>query len=404
MVLKKLQKNKMSNFMFPTNKQVVHNNYLLERDSIVDFIFSPYNLYLLVTNNCNLACRYCYASKVTRDLKKQVMPFSIAKKSVDFLFSQEKEYYQIAFFGGEPLMNFDLIKKVVSYCQGKNKNVRFFINTNATLLNEENILFMKQNDFNIVVSLDGGKEVQNFCRPFKGGQGTFEIVKKKIVLLQKLYQLDYISMVVNKKNLNICDQIKKLIDEGIESNFHLELITSNDPELILDEEDMSKLNKEFKKITTLMIDTWNNEEKLIRIDNFLTNIPLVNKSPTFPKQYHCNGFTGHFSVAYNGDVYPCSHFIGDNRFITGNIVTGINIKKINSLIDKININNREHCLDCDIKNICGGGCHYVPYFYYGQLNKQHNVFCKFQKLCFEQTLKWYPIMGQADQKENKKIE
>lgn len=383
----------MPDFIFPTIKEEIQNNSLQEIYPTEKFIFSPNNLYLLVTNNCNLACRYCYANKVTRNLKKQAMPFTIAKKAIDFLFKQEKKDYQIAFFGGEPLMNFSLIKKVVDYCKEKDKIVQFFINTNAIFLNKDNIQFMKKNNFNITVSLDGGKKVQNFCRPFKGGLGTFEIVKKKIILLKRLYKLDYISMVINKKNLNIHDQIKKLINEEIESNFHLELITSKDPELNLNEEDLLKLNDEFNKITELMINTWNKEERLIKIDNFLNNIHLINRSPQKSKQYHCRGFMGHFSVAYNGDVYPCSHFIGDRRFIMGNITTKINTQKINALIDRINIKNKKYCSHCHIKDICGGGCHYVSHFYYDEINKQRKLYCQFQELCFEQTLKWYIIMN-----------
>lgn len=373
-----------------------HNNSNIKDYNTNLFRFSPYKLYLLVTNNCNLACKYCYAAERTQKLEKQIMPFSIAKKTVDFLFSQKKEHYEIVFFGGEPLMNFDLIKKVVEYCNKKNKKILYSIVTNGTLLNEEKILFIKENQFKIILSIDGGKEVQNSCRPFKGGKGTFEIIKNNLKLLEKLYYLNQISITINKNNLNVHDQIKELMDNGIIGNISLEIVTSKDLELALDEKDMLKLSEEYNKLTELIINTWNHKEKLIKISDFFGPINKINKSKEpILRQYRCTAFINHFAVSYEGNVYPCSRFEGEKKFLIGNINTGIDINKINELIKEINITNKEKCLKCWMRNVCGGGCYHVFYFYNNSLNNVYPKFCQHQELFFEQALRWYVLMNKS---------
>jgi len=329
------------------------------------------------------------------------MPFSIAKKSLDFLFSQEKEHYEIVFFGGEPLMNFSLVKEVVEYCNQKNKKILYSIVTNGTLLNEEKILFMKDNKFKVILSVDGGDKVQNSCRPFKGGKGTFETIKNNITLLEKLYSLNQISITINKNNLDVHNQIKELMDNGINGNISLEIVTSKDSEWALDEKDMLTLSKEYNKITELIINTWNTKEKFIKISNFFGPFNKINKSKEpILRQYRCTAFLNHFAVSYEGNVYPCSRFEGETEFMIGNINEEINVDKVNELIKKINITNKEKCLKCWMRNVCGGGCYHVFHFYNQSLNTIYPLFCQHQELFFEQALKWYVLMNESKLLEN----
>jgi uncharacterized protein len=158
---------------------------------------------------------------------------------------------------------------------------------------------------------------------------------------------------------------------------------------------MLTLAKEYNKITELIINTWNDKEKFIKVSNFFGPLNEINKSKEpILRQYRCTAFINHFAVSYEGNVYPCSRFEGEKKFLIGNINTGININKVNELIKEINITQKEKCMGCWMRNVCGGGCYNIFYFHNNFLNKTYPLFCQHQELFFEQALKWYVFMNE----------
>ncbi|AEX85905.1 hypothetical protein XO10_07445 [Marinitoga sp. 1135] len=340
-------------------------------------------LALNVINDCNLKCDYCFANFGYYKDGKTVMKFEIAKKAVDLLLNSAIENgnkeITIAFFGGEPLLNFDLIKKVVDYAEktkSDNLEIKYLITTNGTLFDLEKIKFMKKYKFQITLSIDGGKELHNSNRKFINGKGSFEVIQNNFELLLKSFVVNA-RITINNKNYNILKSIKELKNLGFRRFTFA-------PDYNLSQENFEKY---LESLSSLFEYYYNLILKKEYID--ITNITRVLMNILFriKKINHCNAGLTYFSVATNGNIYRCPRFTDEKDFLLGNInnleIKDINyhIKKLRKNIINYHMNSLTHkCNKCPFLFLCGGAC-----YHYSYINNK-TEFDVVERECTEKTL------------------
>ena len=317
---------------------------------------------LMLTQNCNLKCKYCYGGESGRFNSKGVrMSFRVAKAAIDFLLkgSQETENLQICFFGGEPLLNFKLIKKIFEYCDSiekiHKKKFTYTMTTNATLLDEEKIKVLDSHKVSIMVSLDGEKDINDSNRVFVNGQGTYNSVIKSINLLKKH---NYSFVIRATQQTGSFDEFLKTI------RFFKELGASKCyiSELCVYDDDSSEFTinlEEIKEMQPPMIKYMRDIEKQI-IDHksqfyvpFLTvlqKIHLANNS-----MISCGIFRGTTSVSTSGDLYPCHRFVGMPGYVFGNVFKGVDEKQHKEICNNLDKATKA-CKKCFVRYICARSC------------------------------------------------
>ncbi|MBN1330966.1 MAG: SPASM domain-containing protein [Candidatus Heimdallarchaeota archaeon] len=348
----------------------------------IDFISDPIvNITLNVIQECNLNCIYCYGDKGKYGLGGK-MPLNTAFKTVDWLIQQSKnkEDLSIGFFGGEPMLNFELIKKVVKYSteQGKLKGKKFeySINTNGTLLNKDAIFFFKKHKVKILVSLDGDKVIQDGQRPFKNGKGSYDIIKENVRrLLKEIPGASCRATIVG----DMCiENIDKALKEVGFNKSHINFVSptlfndkNNLPtrnlKIMVDaiEKEVYELLESIKKKNIPKITTLKDSGQVLSIVAQFIN----SQSRLFP----CGAGRGYVAISTDGGVYLCHRFVGDEYHKLGTIFS--NIEKSKYL--KSPIKREGKCLTCFSKYICGGGCYHDNLSNTGSIFEGSNDSCNF---------------------------
>lgn len=351
--------------------------------------YHPSSLVLNVSQTCNLSCRYCYGNNGTYSSDIPFMSLETAKAAIDFLIrgSVDRKTYEIIFFGGEPLLNFQLIKGVVGLCKQielrKGGKFKFSITTNATVIDDEMIDFFKANQFGIMVSFDGDKNFHDKNRPFKGGHGSFDVVSRNIKLLASHFpiigRVTLVRDMVNGRILNKIIENGRLL--GINS-IHLSPVdcTKVGPETIaLANYHMNKLLDFFDKSTE------NNLRKLSLGDNnkiIFDPYAYIIRSfaeKRVKRRYRCGAFFGMRTVSTDGKIYPCHRFVGLRPFIIGNIWNGIDYYKVMKILENFDEIRHSICRKCWLNNLCGGPCYYNVANLDGTFNTPTTSFCRIQK-------------------------
>ncbi len=314
-----------------------------------------------IAHTCNLNCEYCFASQGKYHGERAVMSFEVGKRALDFLIenSGKRRNLEVDFFGGEPLMNFDVVKQLVAYARSiekqHNKNFRFTLTTNGMLINDDVIEFANRECSNVVLSLDGRKEIHDRYRVDYAGKGSWErIVPKfqKLVMARggKNY---YMRGTFTHQNPDFLEDIKVMLDLGF-NELSMEpvvcapgdpsALTAQDKEIVLDQyeklaELMRKRDKEGKPFTFYhyMID--------------LTGGPCIYKRIS-----GCGSGTEYMAVTPWGDLYPCHQFVGEEKFKLGDIWNGVSNHAIQDEFAACNVYAREECRDCWARLYCSGGC------------------------------------------------
>lgn len=293
-----------------------------------------------ITSDCNLNCIYCYEGN---DKKHKVMSKEVIEKAIDLIIKNMEQTYdkelKIEVHGGEPFLEFDIMKYLVETVKEKVKNknieISFGCTTNATLLNEERINFIVKELNNFTVSLDGKCNTQNYSRPFKNGAGTHDIVEKNVKDLLKLLPYLRVRLTFNHITVsNLFDNVKYLIDLGIKYIVPVRDFYDNE----FSNEDFSVL-----------------KEQLIQIKEYSSKhddakIGLLDTSQV-KKLGKCSGGITSFNIDPSGDISPCTLTVGNDEFIIGNVHDGININKRNELLSYSDIKNKE-CIGCDLYSYC----------------------------------------------------
>ena len=341
-------------------------------------------LCLHIAHDCNLACKYCFAEEGEYHGRRALMSFEVGKKALDFLVanSGNRVNLEVDFFGGEPLMNFDVVKQLVEYgrtLEGpNNKKFRFTLTTNGVLLNQDIIDFANKEMANVVLSIDGRKEVHDFMRPRRGGQGSYdEIVPKFEQVAESRNQMDYyVRGTFTHHNLDFSEDVLHLADLGFKQISVEPVVAEEKEDYAITEADIPYIKEQYDKLAREMIKR-SEEGKGFNFFHFMIDLeggPCVAK-----RLSGCGSGTEYLAVTPWGDFYPCHQFVGQDEFLMGNVDDGITRTEIQDTFKGCNVYAKEKCKDCFAKFYCSGGCAANAYNFSGDINGSYDIGCDLQK-------------------------
>jgi len=359
---------------------------------------------LNIAHDCNLRCEYCFAAQGDFGHGRKLMPFEVGKAAIDFLIkhSANRHNLELDFFGGEPLMNFDVVKQVVEYARSvekeHNKNFRFTITTNGVLLDDDSIDFINREMSNVVLSLDGRKEVNDRLRPTVNKKGSYDIIVPKY---QKLVEARgdkeyYVRGTFTKYNLDFADDVMHLNELGFDQISVEPVVT--DPELpyALTEKDLPAIAEEYEKLSKLLIERKKNGTGF----NFFHFMIDLDQGPCAIKRLRgCSCGNEYVAVTPEGDIYPCHQFVGNEKFLLGNVDEGILNTDIRDEFKCCNVYAKEKCRKCFARFYCSGGCAANAYNFSGDICGAYDIGCELQKKRIE-----CAIMIKAAEEEQKNEE
>lgn len=338
-------------------------------------------LCLHVSHDCNIRCKYCFASQGDFNGEKLLMSEETGKKAIDFLIEQSKgrRNLEVDFFGGEPLMNMDVVKKLVSYAREKEKSFgkhfRFTMTTNGMLLNESNMNYLNENMDNIVLSIDGRKEINDRMRIAPNGEGTYDYIIKKI---KKMSQIrgskdHYVRGTYTKYNLDFCEDVQHLSEQGFKNISVEPVVTDESMDYAITENDLPEILTQYEKLAKYFCTDKRN------FNFFHFNIDL-DGGPCFYKRVSgCGAGSDYIAITPQGEIYPCHQFVGNEKFKMGDLNTGIVNKWIQDYFHKANLTDKDECQSCWAKYYCGGGCLANAYHRNGDVCIPDKIGCEMEK-------------------------
>ena len=359
----------------------VYKNYVMDfkkRQTVVKA------LCLHIAHDCNLACKYCFAEEGEYHGRRALMSFEVGKKALDFLIanSGNRVNLEVDFFGGEPLMNWDVVKQLVEYGRSRekecNKKFRFTITTNGVLLNDEIMDFCNREMSNVVLSLDGRKEVNDRMRPFRNGSGSYDLIVPKF---QKFAESrgtkDYfVRGTFTRNNLDFSKDVLHFADLGFKK-LSIEPVVADPKEpYSIREEDLPKIMEEYDRLAKEFIKR-KKEGRGFQFFHFMIDL---NQGPCVAKRLSgCGSGTEYLAVTPWGDFYPCHQFVGMEDFLLGNVDEGITNTKVRDEFKLCNVYAREKCRDCFARFYCSGGCAANAYNFSGDITGAYEIGCAMQK-------------------------
>ena len=341
-------------------------------------------LCLHVAHTCNLSCSYCFASQGKYHGDRALMSFETGKQAFDFLIANSgtRKNLEVDFFGGEPLMNWDVVKKLVEYARSvekqHNKNFRFTLTTNGVLIDDDVIDFANKEMSNVVLSLDGRKEVNDTFRVDHTGRGSYDLIVPKFKrLVEKRGGKDYYMRgTFTHNNVDFTNDIFHMADLGFkELSMEPVVCPPGDPYALTDE-DLPKLKEQYEILAKEMIrrKKAGNGFTFYHYMIDLTNGPCIYKRIT-----GCGSGTEYMAVTPWGELYPCHQFVGDPKYSLGNVWTGVTRKDVQDEFRTCNAYARKECKDCWAKLYCSGGCAANSYHATGSINGVYEYGCELFK-------------------------
>ena len=338
-------------------------------------------LCLHVAHSCNLNCSYCFASQGRFHGERALMSFETGKRAIDFLVenSGTRRNLEVDFFGGEPLLNWEVVKQIVEYARSiekeKGKNFRFTLTTNGMLIDDEVIEFSNREMHNVVLSLDGRKEVHDRFRKDYAGNGSWETIVPKF---QKFVEARggknyYIRGTFTHANPDFLEDIKVMLDLGFtELSMEPVVCAPGDP-MALTEEDRKIVCGQYEKLAELMLE----REKEGRPFTFYHYMIDLEDGPCIYKRISgCGSGTEYMAVTPWGDLFPCHQFVGEDSFKLGDIWNGVTNTAVRSEFGDCNVYAREECRDCWARLYCAGGCAANAYHATGSVRGVYEDGCK----------------------------
>ena len=337
-------------------------------------------LCLHIAHTCNLNCSYCFASQGKYHGERALMSYEVGKRALDFLIenSGTRRNMEVDFFGGEPLMNFDVVKQLVAYARSiekeKNKNFRFTLTTNGVLVDDDVIEFSNREMSNVVLSLDGRKEVHDRYRVDYAGNGSWEKIVPKF---QKFVNARggknyYMRGTFTHANPDFLEDIKTMLDLGFSELSMEPVVAASDDPAALTEEDKPVVMKQYEDLAKLMLER-DKEGKPFTFYHYM--IDLKGGPCIYKRISGCGSGTEYMAVTPWGDLYPCHQFVGDEKFKLGDIWSGVNNKKIQDEFASCNVYAREECRDCWARLYCSGGCAANAYHATGSVKGVYKYGC-----------------------------
>ena len=330
-------------------------------------------LCLHIAHDCNLACKYCFAEEGEYHGRRALMSLEAGKKALDFL---------VDFFGGEPLMNWQVVHDLVEYGRSleepNNKKFRFTLTTNGVLLNDEILEFANREMANIVLSIDGRKEINDKMRPFRGGQGSYDLIVPKFqkVAESRGQERYYVRGTFTRNNLDFSRDVLHLADLGFQQISVEPVVAGPEDDYAIREEDLPALKEEYDRLAAEMIKR-RKEGKAFNFFHFMIDLeggPCVAK-----RLSGCGSGTEYLAVTPWGDLYPCHQFVGNEKFLMGNVEEGVLRSDIRDEFKSCNVYAKEKCRKCFAKFYCSGGCAANSYNFHGNINDAYDVGCELER-------------------------
>lgn len=360
---------------------------------------------LHVAHDCNLACKYCFAGKGEYDGPKGLMSFETGKRALDFLVEQSgtRHNLEVDFFGGEPLLNWDVCKKLVEYGRSiekkYNKNFRFTVTTNGVLLNDEIMDFCNKEMGNVVLSLDGRKETHDRLRITRKNTGSYDMIIDKFKkFVQSRNQKDYYMRgTYTHFNTDFSKDIIHMADEGFKELSIEPVVCDPSEDYALKESDLPVLKEQYEILANEMLRRYRKGNGF----TFYHYMIDLDAGPCIVKRVSgCGVGTEYMAVTPDGELYPCHQFVGDEKFLLGDIWNGVKNKNVLEQFENCNVYSHKECNDCFAKLYCSGGCAANAYHSTGSVSGVYEFGCELHRKRIECAV----MLKVAEAEENLKVE
>ena len=342
-------------------------------------------LCLHIAHDCNLACKYCFAEEGEYHGRRAMMSYEVGRKALDFLVanSGSRRNLEVDFFGGEPTMNFDVVKQLVEYGRSiekeHNKNFRFTLTTNGVLLNDEIMEFANKEMANVVLSIDGRKEINDLMRPTRNYHGSsYDIIMPKFKkFAESRNQTNYyVRGTFTHNNIDFSKDVLHLADEGFEQISVEPVVAKPEDDYAIREEDLPKIFEEYDALAAELV----KRKKAGNGFNFFHFMIDLDGGPCVAKRLSgCGSGCEYLAVTPWGDFYPCHQIVGNEEFIMGNVDEGITRTDIRDEFKACNVYSKDKCKKCFAKFFCSGGCAANSYNFHGNINDAYDIGCEMQR-------------------------
>lgn len=360
---------------------------------------------LHVAHDCNLACKYCFAGKGEYDGPKGLMSFETGKRALDFLVEQSgtRHNLEVDFFGGEPLLNWDVCKKLVEYGRSiekkYNKNFRFTVTTNGVLLNDEIMDFCNKEMGNVVLSLDGRKETHDRLRITRKNTGSYDMIIDKFKkFAQSRNQKDYYMRgTYTHFNTDFSKDVIHMADEGFKELSIEPVVCDSSEDYALKDSDLPVLKEQYEILANEMLRRYRKGNGF----TFYHYMIDLDAGPCIVKRVSgCGVGTEYMAVTPDGELYPCHQFVGDEKFLLGDIWNGVKNKNVLEQFENCNVYSHKECKDCFAKLYCSGGCAANAYHSTGSVSGVYEFGCELHRKRIECAV----MLKVAEAEENLKVE
>ncbi|MCI5620583.1 MAG: thioether cross-link-forming SCIFF peptide maturase [Lachnospiraceae bacterium] len=341
-------------------------------------------LCLHIAHDCNLACRYCFAEEGEYHGRRALMSYEVGKAALDFLIanSGNRRNLEVDFFGGEPTLNFQVVKDLVAYGREQeklyDKHFRFTLTTNGVLLNDEIMEFANQEMDNVVLSIDGRKEVNDRMRPFRNGSGSYDLIVPKFQKFadSRNQERYYVRGTFTHNNLDFSRDVLHLADLGFKQISVEPVVAEETDDYAIREEDIPQICEEYDVLAKEMVQ----RKKEGRDFNFFHFMIDLEGGPCVAKRLSgCGSGTEYLAVTPWGDLYPCHQFVGKDEFLMGNVFEGLKRTDIRDEFKGCNVYSKVKCRECFARFYCSGGCAANSYNFHGNIHDTYDIGCALQK-------------------------
>lgn len=372
--------------------QLIDEEILYTKDQYEDIAHSSMDdrdyikaVCLNIIHGCNLRCKYCFADDGEYHGHKGVMTIETAKKAIDYVVKRSgpRRNIEIDLFGGEPTMIMDTIKEIIAYARENEKqwkkNIRFTMTTNATLLNDEMMDFMDKEMGNIILSLDGRKEVNDNVRIKVDGSGSYDDIIpniKKMIEKRSSDKLYYVRGTFTRANTDFYEDVKAMVEEGFREISIEPVVLEDGHPLALREENLPKIFENYDKLYYEMA---RRKKEGDEFNFYHFNIDLNGGPCVYKRISGCGAGFEYVAITPQGEVYPCHQFVGKEEFKLGSIYDDTYDNELGKTFKKAHIYNKPKCKECWARFYCSGGCQANNFNFNGDMNIPYDIGCQMQK-------------------------
>lgn len=350
---------------------------------------------LHIAHDCNLRCKYCFAGKGAFGGSRSLMSFEVGKKALDFMLKNSKDAktLEVDFFGGEPLMNFDVVKMLVAYGRkiekDTDKEFRFTLTTNAYDMDDEIMDFLNREIYNVVISIDGREKVHDFMRPNNEGSGSHSTIieNAKRFVKKRGDKSYYIRGTYTHNNLDFAEDVKYLAEQGFEELSIEPVVADGKVSYALKNEDLKEIKEEYEELAKWYLDY--RKDTFVNFFHFMINLE---DGPCLIKRLSgCGAGFEYVAVTPEGDIYPCHQYVGMEEMKMATVDDDVIDADMAKVFAANNVVNKPECQECWAQFWCGGGCGANAYKFNGDLNKPYEMECELLKKRLECAMAIYSL-------------